>query len=184
MTIIKEENFDTLMETFHDNVKSTIDLRVDYNGVVLTNTVYPFARICGTVRDHCVVEMIYSDEDMNPYELNVWDVKTNKVYSWIHPDFSAAREEFDNRNIPGTRMEFQKHSITESIEDILAKLHGIWTGTEYDTKIVMVLDLDSEVLRILREKAETDGVSIDELIAGIIQDELERVSAGGEPIVP
>lgn len=182
--IIKEENFDELMETFHDNVKSTIDLLVDYNGVVLTNTVYPFARICGTVRDHCVVEMIYSDEDMSPYELNVWDVQANKVYSWVHPDFSDAREAFKNRNIPGTRFEFNKHVLTESIEDILAKLHGIWTGTEYDTKVVIVLDLDPEVLRILREQAYAAGVSLDDYIEGVIQDELARIDSTGEPVVP
>lgn len=177
MDYICEENFEELIKTAHERFDELIgDGPLGDEPIQLG--LYANARIKSFQNQRSHVELIYNEFSREPYEISVIDIQSNRGYRWLHPQTKEERIKIGpndsdfSRNPNYTSANWVE---TESIDDILDKVNGIYNDKPYDPRVVVVFDLSEEDLRILKELADTRGIDLDALIESILYEELKRI---------
>jgi hypothetical protein len=121
---------------------------------------------------HCV----FDTESADVYEMQAWDYRNNREYRWIHPDYRNAHKEeaFDRAVDPNQSLDDRKFIDIEVAEDILEKARAIFRGEEYDTRIVVQLDLTEKEQLLLMRLAHENDMTVNDYVASILEAEIER----------
>lgn len=121
---------------------------------------------------HC----IFDSETSEVYEMQAWDYRNNREYRWIHPDYREDYEdEADSRRVNSKQSIGNREFIeVEEIEDILEKARAIFLGKEYDTRIIIKLELTDDEEMLLMRAAHAKDMSVNQFIEHILEAEIAR----------
>jgi len=138
------------------------------------------------VSDGESASIIFDTETQLVYETTVSDYSSENSYRWIHPDYVEANkleckqrgltfgEAYDNVNFIDLEVE----------EDFLEKARAIVNNEEYDTRVLIPLELsDSEIFTLMKLAHERDitlNQFIVELLEEVIKNEGHSLFANNE----
>lgn len=121
---------------------------------------------------HCV----FDSKTSEVYEMQAWDYRNNREYRWIHPDFREDyKDEADSRGV-NSKQSFDDREFIEieEIEDILEKARAIFLGKDYDTRIIIKLELTDDEEMLLMRAAHVKDMSVNQFIEHILEEEIAR----------
>jgi len=122
------------------------------------------------------INCVFDTVDQTVYEMQAWDGTNNREYRWIHPDYvEAARAEAKNRGVDFAQsFDDNKFIDLEVAEDMLDKAAAIMDGEEYDTRIVVTLEMSDAEKLMLMEMAHEADMSVNQYVEMILQAEIDR----------
>ena len=110
-------------------------------------------------------------------ELTLHDYDNNRSYRWTDPQFEQARKDEAlsfgvDDNLAYDKLEFIE---LEMIEDMLEKMTAVTRGEEYDTRIMIPLDItDKEFLEVARAAHALD-ITINAFFTMAIEEAIRKV---------
>lgn len=121
---------------------------------------------------HCV----FDTETTQVYEMQAWDYRHNREYRWIDPEYAADHNALANSLGVDAEQSFddRKFIDLEVAEDILEKATAIFKGLEYDSRIIVPLDLTVQEELMLMRAAHRADMSVNDYIEDILRRELEK----------
>jgi hypothetical protein len=119
---------------------------------------------------------IFDTETTEVYEVTAWDYKNNREYRWINPDFiQDHKNEAKARGVDFNQSSDDRKFIDlEVVEDILEKTRAIMHGEEYDTRVIIQLELSSEEELLLMRAAHAEDITVNEFVERILEAEIAR----------
>lgn len=120
------------------------------------------------------VNIIFDNQTQIVYQMEAWDYKNEREYRWINPDFKEAYEaESKQRSVPLNESLDDRNFIDlDSADDMLIKARAIVLGKEYDTRVVIPVDLPQETLFQLMMLAHENDITLNDFVENIIRAEL------------
>jgi hypothetical protein len=118
---------------------------------------------------------IFDTETEELYSLELYDYERGHFYRWIAEDkLDAVIAENANRGFD-FGVAFDDQTYTDVIlEDIVEKISDVYAGREYDTRIMVPVNLPDKSLDLLEEIATAQGITLDELTDSILRDAIEQ----------
>lgn len=119
---------------------------------------------------------VFDTETAEVYEVTAWDYKNNREYRWINPDFlQDYKDEFASRGIDFSHsFDDRKFIDLEVVEDILEKTKAIMNGEDYDTRVIIQLELSSQEEMLLMRAAHAADVTVNEFVERILEAEIAK----------
>ena len=154
-----------------------INYRISAGSEFLWKCFGPNARYLDSENDNFTTYAIFDHETQHVYEVAISSTYDGEIaYRWIDLDFiEAYKEESKNRNIDWMRMsEETTWATTDCFDDIIDKVTKILAGEEYDTRVVVTLDLDEDVKELIERAASLEGITIDEFIEKALRAVIEK----------
>ena len=142
---------------FFDIVKFQVS-----SGSQYPNPVYTSAYMVNSnKRDEFNASCIFNLDTGAVYEIYVHDCIKYNSYRWVAEEFrdSAA-------NMSSTSIEVE--------EDILEKLIAIVNGTEYDTRIIIPIDITDEEFLIMAKAAHAEDITFNEFIEKALTEAIKK----------
>ena len=123
------------------------------------------------------VQCVFDVKDNTVYEMQAWDYKNDRQYRWIHPDYANEyREEALGRGVNADQSYDDNKFIDLELEsDMLEKASAIFSGKEYDHRIMITLDFTNDEKITLMELAHEADMSLNQYIEYILQKEIDRL---------
>lgn len=185
MEILFENNFDELIESAWANFFAAFPMAPSYMGTPEETKPYETVFTGGGKTEHGEAQILYNPDTNHPYEILIRSFNDNESYRWVHPAYYKVRTELVGYDNPSTtltpRNVGEKWHETESLEDIIDKVEKILRGEEHDHKVVIVLDLAEEHIKLFDELAEKKGITRDEAIEQVLRKELKKVDKKAFP---
>lgn len=121
---------------------------------------------------HC----IFDTETAEVYEMQAWDYRNNREYRWIHPAYKDEymSEAFDRAVDPIQSLDDRKFIDLDVAEDILEKARAIFKGEDYDTRVIVQLELDEETELLLMRAAHAKDMTVNEFVAMALEAEIAK----------
>jgi hypothetical protein len=121
------------------------------------------------------VVCVFDTETEELYSLELYDYERGNFYRWIAEDkLDAVIAENANRGFD-FGVAFDDETYTDVIlEDIVEKISDVYAGREYDTRIMVPVNLPDKSLDLLEEIATAQGITLDELTDSILRDAIEQ----------
>lgn len=119
--------------------------------------------------------IVFDTQDQTVYEMQAWDGPNRVEYRWIHPDYIDSHiEEAAQRNV-NWEESFDDHKFVdlEVSEDMLEKASAIYNGVDYDTRIIVPLDLNKEDQYQLMKMAHEHDMTLNDFVADILRETIE-----------
>jgi hypothetical protein len=128
--------------------------------------------------------VIFSSVDQTVFEITAWDGPNSREYRRINPDFlDAYKKESKSRKIKFREsIDGRKYIDLEVEEDVIEKVSAIVAGKDYDTRVMIPLDLDDETELLLYKQAHLADMSVNDFVADILTNyiELRRKKKNGK----
>jgi len=123
------------------------------------------------------MSLIFDSQTQIVYQMEVWDYTNNREYRWINPDYKDSIQlEAKNRGINLCEsIEFRKFIDLDVEADILEKATAIYSGKEYDTRVMVELDLDDETKIALMTMAHETDMTLNNFVEHILRVEIKRL---------
>lgn len=148
-----------------------IDYQITGGSEFLWKCYGPNARFLERVDEKFHVGAIFDTQTKTVYEMEISHTNDGDVrYKWYNPDyFQVMKDEAESRQINWNKFcdDLNWH-VTDSSEDILDKIVKILAGEEYDTRVVLALDLDSDTLETLNKAADLEGITVEEFVERVL----------------
>lgn len=127
------------------------------------------------------IHVVFDTVDQTVYEMQAWDYRNGREYRWFHPGFKAKHAEEGERLGIDTTKSFDDNVFIDLdvAEDMLEKARAIFRGEEYDTRIVIQLEMTAEEELFLLRAAHAADMSVNDFVVMALQkkiDELKRNS--------
>ena len=118
---------------------------------------------------------IFDTETEELYSLELYDYGRGHFYRWIaEAKLDAVIAEHAERDFD-FGVAFDDQTYTDVIlEDIVEKITHIYAGREYDTRIMVPVNLPDDALNILEGIAAAQGINLDELTDSVLRDAIEQ----------
>lgn len=122
------------------------------------------------------VSCVFDNIEQFVYEITAWDNLNNRVYRWIHPDYikkykKSCKKKQVNFKIAYDDVEYIDLDVEQ---DILEKAKAIANNEEYDTRVIVPLEIsDTELVLIARAAHELD-ITINEFFERAMIDLIEK----------
>lgn len=125
----------------------------------------------------CSVSVVFDAMTAEVYEMQAWDYSTNREYRWFAPGCAnLAKEEAASRNLDYEESIDGRHFIDLDLEeDILEKAHAIYAGEEYDTRVMVNIDLPDDLLHTAMRTAHEMDITLNQYIERILVAEIKRL---------
>lgn len=120
--------------------------------------------------------ILFDTIDQTVYEMQAWDYINEREYRWINPDYlEAHKKEAKSRNVKW-KQSFDKRKFInlEVEEDILEKSRAIFLGEEYDTRLMVTLNLSYEDEHVLMEMAHEADMTLNHFVEHIMREEMKK----------
>lgn len=129
------------------------------------------------------VSVVYSTETQEIYQADV-SIKTEawpkdaRPYRWLNPQFKELMlAESKERGIdPNEAWDDVEWIELEVAEDFLEKAKAIFNGEEHDTRIVVPLDLDDDLLLQLAMEAHKRDITLNKMVELALQAAIDQHS--------
>ena len=120
----------------------------------------------------CIFDTLTTDV----YEIRMIDYNREYAYIWINPEYRDSYfAEAAERNVnPLEAVGETDYTELYIIEDILDKIVQLISGNPYDTKVLLPLDLPTELYDELSTIAKLKNITIEQLIEEVIAASIEE----------
>lgn len=117
------------------------------------------------------VTVIFDTNTQQVYEATVCDYKNNRAYRKIDPNFvSNYRNEAETRqSSPNQAWDNVDYIDLELDEDFLEKAKAIANGVDYDTRVMITIDLPSDTLFELMIQAHERDITVNQYVEKILK---------------
>ena len=137
---------------------------------------YPDARFLEYESDYAHVSVIFSTINQEVYEAEIC-IKRDaykedmRPYRWLNPDTKDAMiDEAKKRKVKYRKAWDDVKYIDLDLEvDFLEKAKAIFNGLDFDTRVLMEVDLDDETLLKLAVEAHKRDITINKYIEEVLQ---------------
>lgn len=128
--------------------------------------------------DSITVLAIFDTVDQTVYQIEAWDGIRDREYRWIDPDYREAHlQESIKRNIdPDESCDDRKFINIEVEEDIIEKATAVYKGVEYDSRVIVSIDLTNQEQFLLMEQAHKRDITVNQYVEYILQQEINRLT--------
>ena len=141
---------------------------------------YPDARFLEYESDYAHVSVIFSTINQEVYEAEIC-IKRDaykedmRPYRWLNPDTKDAMiDEAKKRKVKYRKAWDDVKYIDLDLEvDFLEKAKAIFNGLDFDTRVLMEVDLDDETLLKLAVEAHKRDITINKYIEEVLQQFLD-----------
>lgn len=160
---------------------STVNYKITGSSAFLWKCYGPDAySIDAEVYNHYSASIYFDTKTSEVYEITVCDEINERQYRWINPNFTEVHaKEVTARGLDDNP--FLLKYITIEVEyDMLEKLVGIVNKTEYDTRIVIEVDMADEDFRIYAMAAHKMDVTFNEFVEIAIRAAVEKYESEAE----
>jgi hypothetical protein len=111
------------------------------------------------------------------FSVQAYDYTADRAYRWMNPEFvDAYKTECIERKVHDVAWDYVEYIDLDNEEDFLEKARAIFTGTEYDARILTTIDLETDTLHKLMLQAHKQDITLNAFIEQI----LRNVIASGE----
>lgn len=120
---------------------------------------------------------VFDTETQEVYEASVYDYKNKRAYRLIHPDYvKAYEEEAKYRGVNGQQAWDDIEYIDLDVDsDWLEKAAAIVASEEYDTSVVVSIDIDADTLFKLMKAAHEENMTFNAYVERAIKEYCEFV---------
>lgn len=122
------------------------------------------------------IYVVFTPNDQDVAEMQVWDGPNKREYRWIHPAFIEGHaQESINKNVD-LKQSYDNHNFIdiEEPEDILEKARAVFLGEEYDTRIQVKLDIGYENEYTLMSMAHEADMSLNQFVEHILREDMKK----------
>lgn len=129
-----------------------------------------------TSDEGCSVTCVFDSKTQFVYEMQAWDYLARREYRWIHPGYIESNAvEAKRRNLDFFEsFDGNKYIELEVVEDILEKATAIANLEEYDTRILVPIDIPDDEMFILMTMAHERDITLNELVNEIMRDKVNE----------
>ena len=136
---------------------------------------YPDARYLDFESEYAHVSVIYSTQTQEVYsaEVSLKDyADSGRPYRWLNPNFKdALYAESKSRNVDATEAwDGIKWIDLETEEDYLEKASAIFNGLDFDTRVIVPIDLPSNELFMLMKLAHEKDITFNQLVVDLLEE--------------
>lgn len=120
--------------------------------------------------------IIFDTKTQDVYEVQAHDYRNNRAYRLFNPVYTELNSnESKERNVNNKEAwEGVNYVDLESDEDFLEKARAIEAGQDYDTRVVIPVDLPEETLFVLMQEAHKQDITLNQLFENILKEEIDR----------
>lgn len=123
------------------------------------------------IAGQCNVSVIFDTLTQEVYETTAYDYVRSRAYRWQNPKFREAyNAEATSRKVDGDQAwDNVKFIDLDVAKDFIEKATAIFDGDEYDTRVQIELEVDTDVLfRVMKEAHERD-ITTNELVNRVLR---------------
>jgi len=122
------------------------------------------------------VNVVFDKQTQEVYQTEAWDYVNRRTYRWINPDYlDAIKKECKDRNIKFKEsIDNEKFIDLDSVADMLEKATAIAAGKEYDTRVILELDLSDDEMFLMMKMAHEKDLSFNKFVEHVLEDAIER----------
>ena len=139
---------------------------------------YPKAQFFDAQSDSGVEVSVVADPVSGiVYEAQV--IGGDDAYRWFNPAFlTAHKEECDRRGVAFDEpaSEGVKWAVTDAFEDIVSKVDAIWNGKEFDPRVIITIEIETDLRDRLAAQAADLGITMEDHLSDIVTQEFKRLS--------
>ena len=126
------------------------------------------------VEEHYEASLTFNPKSGGTFEITVIDLVNRRQYRWINPlVLDAYNAEYTARGLDMLDTSFRYTNI-EVESDIIEKLEGIVNKTDYDTRIVIQIDMSDTDFLTFAKAAHVMDVSFNEFVEKAIKSAVEK----------
>lgn len=124
----------------------------------------------------CSISVVYDTRSFTVYEMEAWDYQANREYRWINPLY---REAYNQKYRDSTldvsySIDGREFIDLEVSKDILEKATAMFQGKEYDTRIMIPVDLPDDVMFNIMKMAHEADMTLNQFVEQVVRADLER----------
>jgi len=114
--------------------------------------------------------IVFDKADQTVYEVSVCDYKHNRAYRMINPDFKSEHDdEAGGRRVQDNQAWDDVNYVDlEVVDDFIQKCLAIKAGEDYDTRVSVPLEMDSDELFELMMEAHRRDITFNQLASEAI----------------
>lgn len=123
------------------------------------------------------IQVVFDSVTSQVYEMQAWDYKADREYRWINPMYiDSVKEESVERGVSFESSFDGRSFIDLDLEqDILEKASAIYAGREYDTRIMISVELSDQELFAAMRSAHEQDITLNDYIERVLQQEVNRL---------
>ena len=117
------------------------------------------ARYLDSECDQFSISIVFDTKTSQVYEMTAADYDNRRSYRWIHPDYKDAhQQECREKGVDAAAMCDDEDYIDLEVEqDMLRKAAAIFAGEDYDSRLLVPLELpDDKMLELMKQAHEQD----------------------------
>jgi len=120
--------------------------------------------------------IIFDAKDQTVYEVQAHDYLHQRAYRMINQDFAKKmKKEAKHRNVDKKEAwDDVDYVDLEVDDDFFQKCLSITAGEDYDTRVMVPLDLDRDTIYELMQQAHAQDITLNELVTRILTDVIDR----------
>lgn len=124
------------------------------------------------------VSAIFDTRTKKVYTVEAWDYKNRRTYRWIDSNYiDAVKAEYSRRGIDYTvSIDDEKYIDVDVEQDILEKAAAISAGKDYDTRLQVELNLESEEILQLMTMAHERDITLNQMVEFILMEMIKKHS--------
>ena len=135
-------------------------------------------------QDGHTISIVFDTRTQEVYEVEAFDYKRNRAYRMINPAYRAVfDEEVESRDVADEAWEMDdgtpvKFVDLEVADDFLEKARALVAGEDYDTNVLVPLNLEKDQLFDLMLMAHERNITLNQLVEEVLRVEIERLENG------
>lgn len=124
---------------------------------------------------------VFDNKDQTVYEVEVCDYTNNRAYRIINPDFKSAYDaEAKSRDAYANQAwDDVDYVDLESTDDFIQKALAIRAGEDYDTRVVIPLDLPDDVCYNLMKMAHERDMTFNDFVGEVVAEYSQKILDAG-----
>ena len=125
-------------------------------------------------QDGSSFSVIFDQGDQTVYQVEAHDLANNRSYRMINPLFTEAHAaECASRGIPDVAYDGVEFIDLEVTEDFIEKTISIRQGLDYDTRIVIPLELSDSTMLTLMKQAHEKDITFNDHMENVLRDSIK-----------
>jgi hypothetical protein len=115
--------------------------------------------------------IIFDTRDQTVYEVQAHDYVHNRAYRMINEDFAKKmKKEAKRRDVDRNEAWDEVNYVDLEVDDdFIQKCLAIREGEDYDTRVVVPLDLDNDLMFELMKMAHEQDITLNELVERLLR---------------
>lgn len=124
------------------------------------------------------LNIVFDTKHQTVYEADVCDYKNQRAYRIFLPEFKASHDlEAAERDwVSDQAWDDVRYVDLESDEDFLEKARAIVAGEDYDTRVVIPLNIPDDMAFQLMKMAHEQDITFNQLLENVVTEEIERLA--------